>query len=83
MKNIWQLQEAKARLSHVVNEAVRRGPQIITRNGIETVMMISVEEYRNLHNKEKKLSGFFNDSPLKGLKLNLKRSDDMSRDIEI
>ena len=30
MKRVWQLQEAKNKLSEVVDEAIQHGPQIIT-----------------------------------------------------
>jgi antitoxin Phd len=45
---IWQLQEAKQKLSTVVDRALSEGPQTITRHGVETAVVVSVAEYRRL-----------------------------------
>jgi prevent-host-death family protein len=45
---IWQVQEAKTKLSEVIEEANRKGPQIITRHGSERAVVISIAEYRAL-----------------------------------
>lgn len=44
----WQLQDAKTRLSEVIERAQREGPQMITRHGTERAVVISVQEYRML-----------------------------------
>ncbi len=76
----WQLQEAKNKLSQVVDEAVLTGPQIITRRGAKTAVILSFDEYRQLVASEKKLSTFFQESPLAGLELDLERDKSMARD---
>ncbi len=45
---IWQLQEAKTRLSHLLEEAEHEGPQIITRHGAERAVILSIKDYRAL-----------------------------------
>ena len=45
---VWQVQEAKTRLSEVMEEAVKKGPQIITRHGKERSVLLSSEDYRAL-----------------------------------
>jgi prevent-host-death family protein len=45
---IWPLQEAKTKLSEVVEQARTRGPQMITRHGTERAVLLSVEDYRAL-----------------------------------
>jgi antitoxin Phd len=45
---IWQVQEAKTRLSEVIEEAQTEGPQIITRHGSERAVLLSVADYRAL-----------------------------------
>lgn len=45
---LWQLQEAKTRLSEVIEEANSKGPQIITRHGAERAVVLSIGEYRAL-----------------------------------
>lgn len=44
----WQVQEAKTRLSEVIERAQSKGPQIITRHGAERAVVLSIAEYRRL-----------------------------------
>ncbi|MCE7873712.1 type II toxin-antitoxin system Phd/YefM family antitoxin [bacterium CPR1] len=44
----WQLQEAKQKLSRLVQQALDEGPQVVTRHGEEVVIVLSAEEYRRL-----------------------------------
>jgi prevent-host-death family protein len=48
MMRTWQVQEAKARLSEVIERARTEGPQTITRHGAERAVVISIEDYRAL-----------------------------------
>ena len=73
MKRVWQLQEAKNKLSEVVDEAIQHGPQIITKRGIEVAIVLSYSEYRKMITSQKKLSDFFRESPLVGVDLDLDR----------
>jgi prevent-host-death family protein len=70
---MWQLQEAKNKFSEVVDEAIKHGPQIITKRGVETVIVLSYAEYRKVMLNQKRLSDFFRESPLAETNLNLKR----------
>ncbi len=45
---IWQLQEAKARLSEVVRRAVDEGPQHVSIRGEPAAVVLSEQEYRQL-----------------------------------
>lgn len=83
MKNTWQLQEAKAKFSKVVKEAEDHGPQIITKRGVKTAILLSIKDYKRINKKRLKLSQFFRNSPLKNLHLPLERSQDHPRDIEL
>jgi prevent-host-death family protein len=73
MAGTWQLQEAKNKLSKVVDEAIRQGPQIITRHGVEVAIVLSYDEYRRIIASQEKLSDFFQNSPLAGTALELTR----------
>jgi prevent-host-death family protein len=64
MNRTWQLQEAKNKFSEVVEEAMKHGPQVVTRHGRETVIVIAFEEYQKLVLNQQKLSAFFRESPL-------------------
>jgi antitoxin Phd len=44
----WELQDAKARFSELIADALSNGPQIITRGGIDSVVVLSAEEWRRL-----------------------------------
>ncbi len=44
----WQVQQAKAQLSEVIEEAQSKGPQVITRHGAERAVVLSIEDFRAL-----------------------------------
>lgn len=48
---VWQLQEAKARLSEVVRRAVDEGPQHVSVRGEPAAVVLSEKEYRQLISK--------------------------------
>jgi antitoxin Phd len=80
----WQLQEAKNRLSEVVRKATEEGPQIITLRGDDAVLVIGIEEYRKLAGRSKgDLVEFFRKSPLAKVKLDLSRSRDTGRNVDL
>lgn len=74
MPRSWQIQEAKNKLSEVVEEAIENGPQILTRRGEEVAVVLSLSEYRRLKKKQTSLSEFFRQSPLSDLDLERDRS---------
>lgn len=73
MNTIWQLQDAKNKLSEVIERALKHGPQLITRRGEKTVIIMSYKEYTQMKKSQAKLSEFFRASPLTKVDLNLKR----------
>ena len=44
----WQLQQAKARFSEFLDAALKKGPQIVTRRGVEAAVLVPMEEWRRL-----------------------------------
>ena len=48
MTKIWQVQEAKARFSALLDASVTDGPQIVSRRGVETVVLVAIEQWRKL-----------------------------------
>lgn len=46
--SVWQVQEAKTRLSELIERARTDGPQTITRHGAERAVVLSIEDYRSL-----------------------------------
>lgn len=83
MKTVWQLQDAKNRFSRVVDEALEGGPQVITRRGVETAVVLSMKDYQKLVQPKTSLSLFFKNSPLSEVPLELERDQDLGREIEI
>jgi antitoxin Phd len=79
MSKHWQLQEAKNKFSEVVEEALANGPQVITRRGTETAVVLSFEEYKSMQVCKHSISAFFQNSPLSGVKLDLKRDSSPER----
>jgi antitoxin Phd len=44
----WQLQEAKARFSELIDDTLEKGPQVITRRGIDTAVVVSIDQWHKL-----------------------------------
>jgi prevent-host-death family protein len=84
MTRLWQLQEAKNKLSEVVDEAQSGEPQIITRRGEEVAVVLSYSEYARLRRPKQDLVAFFRASPLVGVALDLARDRSPARpDVEL
>jgi antitoxin Phd len=82
----WQLQTAKARFSELFRLARTEGPQLITRQGTDGVVMMPVEQFEQLvirSRQPKSLVQFFRESPLVGLELEFERDKDAGREIEL
>ncbi|NOH03730.1 MAG: type II toxin-antitoxin system Phd/YefM family antitoxin [Chloroflexi bacterium] len=74
MNTVWQIQDAKNKLSEVITRALTQGPQLITKHGEKTVVVISYTEYEKLRKSQGKLSEFFRNSPLAGIELTRDKS---------
>ena len=48
----WQLQDAKARFSELIDDTLEKGPQMVTRRGVDTAIVVSVDEWRRLKNEK-------------------------------
>jgi prevent-host-death family protein len=83
MKAQWQLQEAKNRFSEVVDEALTHGPQTITRHGREVVVIVSAEEYRRMKRPKGSLLKCLQVPAEYAVELDISRSRDLPRDIEL
>lgn len=79
----WQLQEAKSRLSQLVESALREGPQTITLRGKPAVVVVSFEKFQTLTRPSTTLHEFFRRSPLCGTDLDLERSQDLPREVHL
>jgi prevent-host-death family protein len=69
----WSLQDAKNRFSELVERARNEGPQEVTRNGQEAVVVVSAEEWRSIRERSSTLADFLLTSPLAGSGLVVER----------
>jgi len=75
----WPLQDAKNRLSELVDRAKAGVPQIITRRGKQEVVVVGIEDFRKISAREEDLVSFLRSSPLAGVDLQIERDDDPGR----
>jgi prevent-host-death family protein len=84
--NIWQLQTAKARFSELFRRARTEGPQVVTRQGKDQVVVLPLEQFIQLTQqgrRQKSLVKFFAESPLARVDLDLSRDPDTGREITL
>lgn len=53
MTRVWQVQEAKARFSELLDTSLAEGPQIVTRRGIEAAVLVPIDQWRQLERTKK------------------------------
>ena len=44
----WAVQDAKARFSELLETSLSEGPQIVTKRGVETAVLVPIEQWRKL-----------------------------------
>lgn len=70
---VWSLADAKAHLSEVVESALKKGPQVITRHGRKVAVVVSAEEWERKSQRQGTLADFFAASPLRESGLEIER----------
>ena len=48
MTRQWQVQDAKARFSELLEASLKEGPQIVTKRGIEAAVLVPIDAWRRL-----------------------------------
>jgi len=81
--DVWTVAEAKAKLSEVIEQAKKHGPQTITRNGRRAVVVVDAEEWERRNKRNGNLAEFFAASPLRESGLKVRRSRDRLRPPEL
>jgi prevent-host-death family protein len=76
----WQLQEAKAHFSELIRACTQKGPQMVSVHGVEQAVVLSKREYEHLKGKKLNFVEFINQSPLKGLDIDLERDQSLGRE---
>lgn len=79
----WQLQEAKNKLSQVVQQAQQNGPQVISVRGRDAAVVVSAEEYQRLMQRQQGLVSFFQHSPWAEADIDITRAQDTGRIVEL
>ncbi len=80
--HIWQLQEAKAKLTQLINES-KSEPQIISRHGVHESVVISMEQYLELCGSKENITTYFRKSPLFGVDIAFERDQSPNRDTDL
>ncbi|MCK5153728.1 MAG: type II toxin-antitoxin system Phd/YefM family antitoxin [Spirochaetales bacterium] len=81
--NTWQLQDAKSKFSMLVEKALHHEPQFVTRHGSDAVVIVSFEDYKKITKPKTDLVTFLQNSPLAGIDLDISRSKDFPREIDL
>lgn len=79
----WPLQEAKNKFNEVVREAAESGPQTIMKHGKDSVVVISVDDYRKLEKPETSLIDFFQNSPFSDVEIDTERDKSPARQVDL
>ena len=79
----WQLQDAKNRFSEVVDEALRSGPQFITRRGVEAAVVVSAADWAKLARRRTPLVEVLRRAPRVPGGLDVSRARDTGREVEL
>ncbi len=85
-KTRWQLQTAKAQFSEVFRRARSEGPQWVTRQDKEAVVVLRAEEFERLKARSRQpqsLVEFFANSPLAKENINFEREPDYGRTVDL
>lgn len=80
--SVWKLRDARNRLSELVRQAKRQGPQAISVRGVTEVVVIAKGEYDRLRQPKPPFWEFMRASPLVGVELDLERDPSPTRKTE-
>ena len=83
MHSEWQLQKAKGNLSQLIKRAANGDAQVVTVHGKPTAVVVSVAEYVRLTRQRGLLSSVLLRPDLAIDDLDLSRSRDTGRDVEL
>ena len=84
VKADWQLQDAKANLTQLVDRALDEGPQRITQHGRGAAIVISARDYERLIARTRgSLSEFLARSSLRGISMDVRDHAGTGRGIDL
>ena len=76
----WQIQEAKAKFSELVQKAIDEGPQTVSRRGKDVAVVLSAEEFELMKKRQVDFKELLAAAPLEGI--DLERDKSMPREFE-
>ena len=79
----WTVAEAKAKFSEVIDRAQSKGPQVVTRSGRKSVVVVSAEEWERKTKRIGNLAEFFASSPLRDSGVRVTRRKDGPRKLDL
>jgi antitoxin Phd len=82
-KNIWQIQEAKAKFSELVEDASTKGYQTITKKGEPIAVILSKKEFDKMTRPKASFLKFFKAAPYQEIELDIQRLQDLSRELDL
>jgi prevent-host-death family protein len=77
----WQLQEAKAKFSELVQKAIDEGPQTVTRHGKAAVVVLSAEQFELMKKRQIDLKDLLRSAPWH--ELEIERDKSYPREIDL
>jgi len=77
----WQIQEAKARFSEMVERTLKEGPQTVTRHGKPVAVLVRADQYQRLRAGGRTFKALLAAAPLQGVEI--KRSREKARVIRL
>ncbi|MDA3939341.1 MAG: type II toxin-antitoxin system Phd/YefM family antitoxin [Spirochaetia bacterium] len=83
MTTTWKLQDAKAKFSKIVEDALKIGPQLVTRRGVEAVVVLSIDKYKDLISDKPSFKDFLLNCPKMETGFEFERQKDFPGDIEL
>ncbi len=78
-----QLQEAKQQFSAVAEKAARGQPQIVTKHGKPFVVIVNVADWEKAQPKKRTIIEMLRSCPVKSDELDLTRSKELPREIDL
>jgi prevent-host-death family protein len=82
-KKAWQIQEAKAKFSELIDVVQKEGMQTITKNGEEVAVLLSKDKFEEMREHKNDLVDFFKKAPFSDIDLQIERSKDLPREFEL
>ena len=83
MAIVWPLQEAKNKLSEVIDRAAKGGPQVVTRHGKRVAVIVSASEFDRLSGAGTSLWQYLSAAPTKGEPLQIERDRSPGRFVKL